>query len=104
MVDPFVRGRANRLIVARHNGTRVQVPSIPEPLLRAAHAVCHVEFRMDGHTPIIEGEIDYRYRQRKSRIDARGPEVYSLAQEPIKRRAKRGHAAFNLVSGAIFCA
>ena len=97
MVDPFVRGHANRLIVARHNGVRVQVPSIPEPLLRAAHAVCHVEFRMDGHTPVLEGEIDYRHRQRKSIIDQRGTDVYSLAQESVKRRAKRGHAAFSLV-------
>ena len=97
MVDPFVNGRANRLIVARHNGTKVLVPSIPEPLLRAAHAVCHVEFRMDGDTPVLEGEIDYRYRQRKSRISAQGSEVYSLTQESVKRRAKRGHAAFYLV-------
>ena len=97
MVDPFVPGLANRLIVARHNGTRVQVPSIPKALLRAAHAVCHVEFRMDGQTPILEGEIDYRHRQRKRKIDARGPDVYSLAQDAVKRRAKRGHAAFKLV-------
>ena len=97
MVDPFVPGSANRLIVARHNGKRVQVPSIPEPLLRAAHAVCHFTFRMDGHTPLLDGEIDYRHRQRKRRIAARGAEVYSLAQEPVKRRAKRGHAAFTLV-------
>lgn len=97
MVDPFDPGRANRLIVARHNGTRVQIPSIPEPLLRAAHAVCHVEFRMDGDTPVLEGEIEYRYRQRKSIINERGTGIYSLAQESVKRRAKRGHAAFKLV-------
>ena len=97
MVDPFVRGRANRLIVARHNGERVQIPSIPELLLRAAHAVCHVEFRMDGHMPVLEGEIDYRYRQRKRKIEARGADVYSLTQKAVKRRAKRGHAAFKLV-------
>ena len=97
MVDPFVPGLANRLIRARHNGSRVQVPSIPRELLRHAHAVCHVEFRMEEQTPILEGEIDYRYRQRKRRIDAKGAEVYSLAQEAIKRRAKRGHAAFRLV-------
>ena len=98
MVDPFVPGLANRLIVARHNNTRVQIPSIPEPLLRAAHATCHVEFGMDGLTPVLKGEIDYRYRKRKRRIDARGAEVYSLAKQAVKRRAKRGHAAFKLVS------
>ena len=97
MVDPFVRGHANRLIVARHNSARVLVPSIPEPLLRAAHAVCHVEFRMDGHMPVLEGEIYYRYRQRKRKIEARGADVYSLTQDAVKRRAKRGHAAFKLV-------
>ena len=98
MVDPFVPGSANRLIVARHNGKRVQVPSIPEALLRAAHAVCHVSFRMDGDTPSLNGEIHYRHRQRKRRIAAQGAEVYSLAQEAVKRRAKRGHAAFKLVA------
>ena len=97
MVDPFVRGGANRLIVARHNGKRVSVPSIPGSLLRTAHAVCHVEFQMDGKTPVLEGEINYRYRHRKSIINARGSEINSLIQETIKRRAKRGHAAFNLV-------
>ena len=97
MVDPFVPGLANRLIRARHNGARVQIPSIPRELLRSAHAVCHVEFRMEDQTPILKGEIDYRYRQRKRRIDTEGAEVYSLAQEAIKRRAKRGHAAFRLV-------
>ena len=97
MVDPFTYGLANRLIIARHNGTKVLVPSIPKELLRAAHAVCHVEFRMDGRTPIIDGEIDYRYRHRKRRIEARGAEVYSLAQKAVRRRAKRGHAAFKLL-------
>ena len=97
MVDPFEPGLGNRLIVARHNGTRVQIPSIPKPLLRAAHAVCHAEFRMFGDTPTLRGEIDYRYRQRKRKINADGPEIYSLAQKAVKRRAKRGHAAFKLV-------
>lgn len=97
MVDPFVPGRANRLIVARHNGKRVLVPSIPKPLLQAAHAVCHVKFHMARHTPVLEVDINYRYRQRKRRFEANGPEVFSLAQESVKRRAKRGHAAVRLV-------
>lgn len=96
MVDPFIPGLANRLITARHNGRRVSVPSVPRPLLEAAHAVCHVEFRMDGENPILVGEIDYKLRHRKRQIDARGAEVYSLAQKAVKRRAKRGHAAFKL--------
>ena len=97
MVDPFESGLANRLIVARYNGARVRVPSIPRSLLRAAHAVCHVRFYMDGGTPVIAGEVDYRYRHRKSVIHARGAEVGSLVQNPVKRRAKRGHAAYLLV-------
>ena len=96
MIDPFVPGLANRLIVARYNGTRVQIPSISRHLLQAAHAVCHIEFRMDGDNPILIGEVDYKLRQRKRRIHAQGPEVYSFAQEAVKRRAKRGHAAFKL--------
>ncbi len=97
MVDPFDFGLANRLITARHNGDRIQIPSIPRELIRAAHAACHVKFRMDGQTPVLEGEIDYRYRQRKCRIDFKGAEIYSFAQNAIKRRAKRGHAAYKLV-------
>ncbi len=97
MVDPFVPGLANRLIRARHNGLRVQIPSIPRQLLQAAHSVCHVKFRMDGEIPTLEGQIDYKHRQRERKIYAQGPEVYSLAQKAIKRRAKRGHAAFELV-------
>ena len=97
MVDPFVPGTANRLIVARHNGIRVQIPSIPTALLRAAHAECHLEFRMEGKTPVLEGEINYRLRQRKRRLEAQGPEVFSLTQDSVKRRAKKGHAAYRLV-------
>ena len=97
MIDPFGPRSANRLIVARHNGKRVQIPSIPKPLLRAAHAKCHVSFRMDGNTPILKGEIDYRHRHRKRKIEAQGAELYSMAQTAVKRRAKRGHAAFKLV-------
>ena len=97
MVDPFVRGQANRLIVARHNGARILVPSIPERLLRTAHAVCHVDFRIEENTPVLIGEIDYRYRHRKTMINARGPDLYSIAKKIVKRRAKRGHAAFKLV-------
>ena len=97
MVDPFVPGLANRLIIARHNGKRVQIPSIPQELLRYAHAVCRVEFHMEQDAPILRGEIDYRLRQRKRKISAIGPEVYSLAQKAVKLRAKRGHAAFRLI-------
>lgn len=97
MVDPFEPGRANRLIVARHNGRRVQIPSISKSLLQSAHAVCHVSLRIEGKVPILEGEIDYLERQQRRKIRVEGSEVYSLGQEAVKRRAKRGHAAFKLV-------
>ena len=97
MVDPFEKGLGNRLIVARFNGTRVTVPSIPPALLRAAHAVCHVDFTMSDGTPRLVGAIDYRHRQRKRSLSAQGPDIDSLIQRSIKRRAKRGHAAVKLV-------
>lgn len=97
MVDPFKPGAANNLIIARHNGQRIAIPSIPRSLLDAAHAYCHVDFRMEEGVPVLEGMVDYRYRHRKIQIDERGPGVFSLAQESVKRRAKRGHAAFKLV-------
>lgn len=97
MIDPFESGLANRLLVPRHNGTRVQVPSIPRSLLASAHAVCHVEFVMEHGEPRLSGFVDYRFRHRRIEINQRGAEVYSLAQNAVKRRAKRGHAAFRLV-------
>ena len=96
MVDPFEKGLANRLIVARYNGIRVTVPSIPLALLRAAHAVCHANLKMTNGVPELVGEIDYRHRQRKRLIRAQGAELGSLTQQATKRRTKRGHAAFKL--------
>ena len=97
MIDPFEPGAANKLLVARHNGSRILVPSIPQALLDAAHAVCHVKFRIDAGEPVIAGSVDYKYRHRSIQISARGAEVYSLTQSAFKRRAKRGHAAFRNV-------
>jgi signal transduction histidine kinase len=97
MVDPFKPGAANNLIIARHNGQRIAIPSIPRALLDSAHAYCHVDFRMEDGEPVLEGIVDYRYRHRSIRINERGAEVFSLAQQSVKRRAKRGHAAFKLV-------
>ena len=93
MVDPFISGAANKLIKARHNGTRVLVPSIPRKLLDAAHAVCHAEFRVEDRVPTLKGEIDYRLRQKKRALDLVGPELRSVTKKTRKRRAKRGHAS-----------
>ena len=93
MLDPFEPGSANSLIVARHNGVRVLVPSIPTKLLDAAHAVCHAEFNVQDGMPTLKGVIDYRLRHRKQLLDLVGPELRSMTKRTRKRRAKRGHAA-----------
>ena len=96
MVDPFVPGLANKLFIARYNGTRVLIPCIPRELLKAAHAECHVEFKMEGEVPTLKGYVDYKLRHKKREINLQGVEVYSISQNLVKRRAKRGHAAFKL--------
>lgn len=97
MVDPFEPGLANKLLVARHNGVRISIPSVPAALLQSAHAYCHVELTFDGDEPVLTGFVDYRYRHRRIELNERGAGVYSVAQGTVKRRAKRGHAAFKLV-------
>ena len=92
-MDPFEAGLANRLLVARHNGRRAMIPSIPKALLRHAHATCRATFRFDDGDPVIEGKVDYREKQRATMIEARGSEVMALSRTTRKRRAKRGHAA-----------
>ena len=93
-IDPFEAGLANRLLVARHNGRRAMIPSIPKALMKHAHASCRVKFHFDGGDPVIKGKIVYRERQRATTIEARGSEVMTLNRTTRKRRAKRGHASF----------
>ena len=93
-MDPFEAGLANRLLVARYNGQRVMIPSIPKALKRHAHASCRATFRIDDGDPVIEGKVDYREKQRATAIEARGSEVMNVSRTARKRRAKRGHAAF----------
>ena len=92
-MDPFEAGLANRLLAARHNGRRALIPSIPKALLKHAHATCQATFRFDAGDPVIEGRVDYRAKQRATRIEARGSEVMAVSRTTRKRRAKRGHAA-----------
>jgi signal transduction histidine kinase len=98
MVDPFEPGRGNRLLRVVHNGARLIVPSIPKKLLEAAHATCRASLRFEGDEPIIEGEVNYRLRNRKRPIAQRGAEVYSITQNVSKRRTKKGDAAFQNTS------
>ena len=93
LMDPFEAGSANRLLMARQNGRRVLIPSIPKPLLRHAHAICRANFRFDGTDPIIDGRVDYREKRRMTTIEARGSEVMTVSRVARKRRGKRGHAA-----------
>lgn len=94
LIDPFEAGRANRLLVARHNGRRAMIPSIPKALMRHAHASCRATFGLKGGDPVISGVVDYRQKHRRTAIEVRGSEVMTISRTPRKRRAKRGHAAF----------
>ena len=93
-IDPFEAGLANKLLVARHNGRRAMIPSVPKALMRHAHAVCRATFRFERGEPIVEGKVDYREKQRATPIEARGSVVTTASRTIRKRRAKRGHAAF----------
>ena len=93
-MDPFEAGMANRLLVARHNGRRVMIPSIPKALIRHAHASCRARFYFEHDDPVIEGKVDYREKQRSTMIEVRGSEVMTVNRTARRRRAKRGHAAF----------
>ena len=98
MVDPFEPGRGNKLLRVLHNGARLIVPSIPRKLLDAAHATLRVSLKFDDDEPIIEGEVNYRLRNRQRPVAQRGAEIYSIAQNVSKRRTKKGDAAFRNTS------
>lgn len=94
MVDPFEKGKGNRLLTARYNHKHLLIPSIPEKLLAAAHATCKAEFKFDNRKePIIKGLMQYRLRNASREIHQVGTEVLSIAQKVSSRRGKKGHAA-----------
>jgi signal transduction histidine kinase len=93
MVDPFEPGAANRLLTVYHNKTRVVVPSIPKTLLESAHASAKGTLRFVGNEPVLEGTVAYHRYGADRPINQRGAEIYSFAQDAVKRRGKRGHAA-----------
>ncbi|WP_313195991.1 sensor histidine kinase [Shinella zoogloeoides] len=94
-VDPF-EAKGNGLMLVRHNGNRVVIPVVPRKLLEAAHASCAIKFFFDPKTdePILEADLNYSLREKKSFVRWRGVEIFSMAQKDSKRRGKRGHAAF----------
>lgn len=93
MVDPFEPGRANKLLHVVHNGERLLIPSIPQVLLKTAHAICTASLKFEDGEPVFSGEIDYRLRNAKRIINQRGVELYSVTQEVTKQRGKKGNAA-----------
>lgn len=106
MIDPFERTKtaskvaANRstghdFLSVEYNGRPKIVPRVPDPLLKAAHATCHVSLRFEGkdQTPHLEGVIDYRLRNSKRVVSQVGVEVFSLTQQETAIRGKKGHAA-----------
>lgn len=93
MIDPFEPGAANRLLKVHHNMTRVVIPSVPKSLLESAHASAHGKLFFDGDEPVLEGKVSYHRYGADRTINQRGAEIYSLAQDAVKRRGKRGHAA-----------
>ncbi|NGM23982.1 hypothetical protein G3576_28505 [Roseomonas stagni] len=97
MIDPFEAGLANKLLEVRHNENRILVPSVPPSLLSAAHASAHGKLYFDKEEPVLEGRVAYHRYAAERPINQRGAEIFSLAQEEIKRRGKRGHAAVRLV-------
>ncbi len=93
MVDPF-SGLGQKILIARYNGTRVLIPSVPKKLLEAAHATCRITFKFEDGEPVLRAEMDYPLREKDRVATYRGVEIYSLAQRDSKKRGKRGHAAF----------
>jgi len=93
MIDPFELGRANQLLHVNYNGQLVLIPSVPAPLLKAAHATCHVKLRFEKDGPVLEGMIDYRLRNARRPVHQIGTEIYSLTQQETSVRGKKGHAA-----------
>ncbi len=98
MIDPFVPGKANELLLVRWHEVRVLVPSIPQTLLKNAHAICHVEFEFDKKgLPALKGKIDYQLKHKVWPVSIVGSDIYSIAQRDLKNRGKKGHAASELV-------
>lgn len=106
MIDPFertkaaakaaaARGTVHDLLRVEYNGRPKIIPRVPEPLLKAAHATCHVSLRFEGkdQIPHVEGLIDYRLRDSKRVVNQVGAEVFSLTQQETSVRGKKGHAA-----------
>lgn len=106
MIDPFERTKvaaeaaatrrtAPDLLSVVYNGRPKIIPRIPAPLLKAAHATCHVSLRFEGkeQIPQLEGMIDYRLRNSKRAVHQVGTEIYSLTQQETPVRGKKGHAA-----------
>jgi hypothetical protein len=98
MIDPFEPGSANRLLEVHHNATRVLIPSVPQSLLKAAHASARGELKFENGEPVLTGTVAYHRFGQTRALDQRGAEIYSITQQSTKRRGKKGHAAFQNVA------
>ena len=102
IIDPFESGLANRIIKARHNKQRVLIPSVPKQLIESAHARMNAELKFvpddEGKLfPEIHGQIHYPLQTKAVQVlDFSSSSVVSLASTPVKRRAKKGHAAMKI--------
>lgn len=98
MVDPFEKGKGNRLLTPRFNGKHLLIPSIPEKLLASAHATCVAKFEFNKkHEPVFSGIMKYRLRNASRPIHQQGAELLSISQRVSHRRGKRGHAAVTAI-------
>lgn len=97
MIDPFEPGAANKLLEVYHNETRVLIPSVPQSLLKSAHASAIGELTFENGEPVLTGTVAYHRFAQTRPLNQRGAEIYSIAQQAVKRRGKRGHAAFQNV-------
>jgi Histidine kinase-, DNA gyrase B-, and HSP90-like ATPase len=97
MIDPFEPGAANKLLEVYHNETRVLIPSVPQSLLKSAHASAIGELTFEKGEPVLIGTVAYHRFAQTRPLHQRGAEIYSIAQQAVKRRGKRGHAAFQNV-------
>lgn len=98
IIDPFPTSRSkpgwrdpNELFRLRFNGARNHVPEVPMWLLDQAHAVVTANYELleDG-TPRLQGEIDYRLRNREKQFELGEAELMSIVDPIADREIRTG--------------
>ena len=93
IVDPFPSSRSkldwcdpNDLFRLYFNAKRFYVPEVPEWLLKEAHAVVEAHYEMlEGNTPQLRGNINYKLRGVEKQFEQSEAELISLT-DPIADR------------------